>query len=118
MYIYQFNPRKIFAALLALSILISISAFSQQDVIAHKMNTRTDVTKPFTNAVGIGSFTAQRLNGLNEIRWTAFSEQNTTRYIVEYSTDGINYRSAGEVLTSTGNYELKHQIFETRPMLY
>lgn len=118
MYIIQFDPRKIFAALLALSILISVSAFSQQDVIANKMNTRTEVTKPFNNPVGIGSFTAVRLNGLNEIKWTAFSEQSTSQYIVEYSTDGINYQSAGAALPSGGIYELKHHIFESRPILY
>jgi hypothetical protein len=118
MCIQHFDPRKVLVLLLALSILVSVTAFGQQDLIANKMNTRTDVTKPFSNAVGFGNFTATRLNGLNEIRWSGFAEQNTNRYVVEYSTDGINYRSAGEMLATNGQYELKHHIFETAPLLY
>jgi hypothetical protein len=118
MSIQQFDPRKVLVLLLALSILVSVTAFGQQDLIANKMNTRTDVTKPFSNAVGIGVFTAQRLNGMNEIKWTAFSEQNTRRYVVEYSTDGIHYQGAGEVLPGAGNYEIDHHIFITQPLLY
>ena len=95
-----------------------LAAKSQQGVIANKMNTRTDVTKPFGKAVGINYFTATRLNGVNEIHWAAHWAQDTRRFIVEYSTDGINFLSAGEVPGSTTSYQLKHHIFETRPMLY
>ena len=118
MSLQQFDPRKVLVLLLALSVFISVTAFGQQELIANKMNTRTDVTRPFSNAVGFGVFSAQRLNGQNEIKWSGFSEQNTTRYIVEYSTDGIHYQSAGEVLSGTGNYQLNHHIFITQPLLY
>lgn len=114
----QFDPRKVLVLLLALSILISFTAFGQQEMIANKMNTRTDVTKPFSNAVGIGVFTAQRLNGLNKIKWSAFSEQNTRRYIVEYSMDGAHYQGAGEILPGAGTYEVDHHVFITQPLLY
>ena len=118
MSLQQFDPRKVLVLLLALSILISVTAFGQQELIANKMNTRTDVTKPFSNSVGFGVFTAQRLNGQNEIKWSGFSEQNTRRYIVEYSTDGVNFQSAGEVLTGAGNYQLNHHLFITQPIIY
>jgi hypothetical protein len=36
------------------------------------------------------------------------AEEDTRRFIVEYSADGINYQSAGELTPLKGDYSLKH----------
>ena len=76
MYIQQFDPRKILALLLAITILLSAKAFAQQDVIANKMNTRTEITRPFDPGTTIGAYTTERIdldvprmNSYPEIKW-------------------------------------------------
>ena len=58
------------------------------------------------------------MHGYNEIRWSAVAEQNTRRFIVEYSSDGVNYQSAGELTSLRGDYSLKHYTLDTRTFLY
>lgn len=113
----SFNPRLLLVILAMLAVSV-FTAYSQQDLIANKNNTRTDVTRPFSNPTSVSFFSAQRENGLNEIKWASFNGQNATKFIVEYSTDGIHYQSAGEVVANPGNYEFKHHIFEIHPLLY
>ena len=58
------------------------------------------------------------MHGYNEIQWSAVGEEDTRRFIVEYSVDGINYQSAGELTPLTGNYSLKHYTLDARIFLY
>jgi Secretion system C-terminal sorting domain len=92
--------------------------FSQQYVIAEKDNTHPEITEQSSSAAFITSFTAERENGYNEIAWTARNEQDVRKYIIEYSTDGINYQTAGETVTADAPYTLKHASFEDQPLIY
>jgi len=94
------------------------SLHAQQYVIVNKDNTRPEASRQIHAPARITSFTATRNNGYNDIRWMAHSEQSTRRFIVEYSYDGINFLSAGEILATDGNYTLNHHSLDDRPMLY
>ena len=96
-------------------------AFGQQNVIADKDNTHPEIEKSLSSPAFITSFTAQKWNGYNEIAWTATREQDTRKYIVEYSADGINFQTAGEVLVNNRSnpvYSLKHYTSDDREVLY
>jgi hypothetical protein len=94
------------------------SAYCQQNIIADKDNTHPAITAALLSPAKITSFSASRENGYNDIQWSAFDEQDTRRFIVEYTSDGINFRSAGEALAANGNYALKHYLFGTEPLIY
>ena len=94
------------------------NSYAQQFVIADKNNTRPEVNKQFSSPAMVSTFTVKKFNALNEITWTAFREQDTRQFIVEFSYDGIDFSSAGEVLSSTGVYTFKHQTLDPRPVLY
>jgi hypothetical protein len=97
----------------------STASNAQQNVIANKDNTRPEITRQFSLPANISFFSVVRNNGYNDIQWASQYEQDTRKFIVEYSLDGIYFQSAGEVLaTPTGNYQLKHQTFERSPLLY
>ncbi|MDP9230311.1 MAG: T9SS type A sorting domain-containing protein [Bacteroidota bacterium] len=92
--------------------------YGQLNITAKKDYTRPEVTRQFSPPARIFSFTASKFNGYNEIQWSAISEQNTRKFIAEYSFDGINFQSAGQVFYANGVYNLKHYTFDTRPLLY
>jgi hypothetical protein len=92
--------------------------YSQQNIIADKDNTRPETTRKYSSPARITSFAATKFNGYNEIQWSALAEQNTRKFIVEYSFDGVNFQSAGQAISATGAYNLKHHILDTRPLLY
>lgn len=92
--------------------------YGQQYVIANKDNTRPEVGRYSNSPVAIASFTATAFNGYNEIQWSALSDQGTRKFIVEYSFDGLDFQSAGQVLSANGIYNLKHYTFNTNPLLY
>jgi len=94
------------------------SAYCQQNIIADKDNTHPELTRQQYNPAKIYSIRAIPNNGYNEIQWSAVAEQDTRRFIVEYSTDGINYQTAGETLPFTGEYSLKHYTPDNRSILY
>lgn len=94
------------------------TAFSQQNIIAHKDDTHPEVSNGEYVAARIISFSAIGWVGYNEIQWSALAEQDTRRYIVEYSSDGINYQSAGDVLVANGSYGLKHHTTDNGSFLY
>jgi hypothetical protein len=108
------------ATLLSIAIFFAVAVTAQQHIIQDKNNTRPEITRKFSSppAINPSAFFATQHNGYNEIRWSAGLEQDTRKYIVEYSTDGIYYQSAGEIISTTGHYLLKHQTFEIAPMLY
>jgi len=94
------------------------SACSQQNIIADKDNTRPETKERLMTPAKITSFAASRGNGYNDIQWMASYEEDTRRFIVEYSKDGVNFQTAGEAMPLTGNYSLKHHIFSDGPLIY
>jgi hypothetical protein len=93
-------------------------AYSQQNIIAGKDDTHPDIAAQQYNSAKIYKLSAVQMHGYNEIQWSAVAEDDTRRFIVEYSSDGINYQSAGELTPLTGNYSLKHYTLDTRTLLY
>lgn len=90
----------------------------QQHIIANKDNTRPEANRPVVAQPIPPVFTAKKYNGYNEINWNAFADRATRRYTIEYSSDGIDYLSAGTALSINGTYTLKHYTPDLRPMLY
>ena len=101
-----------------ISALCTDHSYAQQYVIADKNNTRPEVNRQLSSPALVSSVAAKKFNGYNEINWSALSEQDTRRFIVEYSFDGIDFLSAGQALSSNGVYSLKHYTSDTRPVLY
>jgi hypothetical protein len=91
---------------------------AQQNIISQKDNTRPEATRYTHEPSFIMNFTAVKWNGYNEIHWSAAYQGDTKRYIIEYSLDGVNYLTAGEMLADKSDYVLQHRILEDRPMLY
>ena len=104
--------------LIAIIFTVEITAIAQQHVIADKDNTHPEQSQQQYSVARIFLLNAVQMNGYNEIRWSATNEQDTRRYIVEYSHDGVNYQSAGEIMPSKGSYFLKHQILDPRTFMY
>lgn len=102
------------------AVCITTSSSAQQNVIADKDNTRPEITRQFNMNPSVVAFNAVRNNGYNDIQWTSRGEKDTRKFVVEYSTDGIYFQSAGEVTANASGmpYQLKHQTFEIAPMLY
>jgi hypothetical protein len=90
----------------------------QQNIIDKKDDTHPEISAQQSVAAKIYQFSAAKMQGYNEIRWQAAAEEDTKRFIVEYSVDGINFQSAGEVTPITGIYTLKHHTLDSRTFLY
>jgi hypothetical protein len=101
-----------------ISTFFTYQAYSQQWVIADKNNTRPEVKRQVSSAALLSSVNVKKFNGYNEVNWSALNEQDTRKFIVEYSFDGIDFMSAGEALSSNGFYNLKHYTLDMRPVLY
>jgi hypothetical protein len=99
------------------SIIMNV-AYGQQHIIADKDETHPEIKNQQYSAAKIFSFSASQMNGYNEIQWTAAAEQDTRKFIVEYSVDGVNYQSAGELSPLDGVYQLKHYTSDARTFLY
>ena len=96
-----------------------IPVMGQQHVIANKDNMHPELNKTSLVPAQISAISATKWNGYNEISWTALRESDTRKYIVEYSANGVDYQSAGEVLVNTSAiYTLKHHTTDIRPLLY
>ena len=94
------------------------SAYGQQNIIAGKDDTHPEIAAQQYVSAKIYKFSAVQMHGYNEIQWSAVAEEDTRRFIVEYSSDGINYQSAGELRPLRGNYSLKHYTLDTRTFIY
>lgn len=94
------------------------TAKGQQHIIDKKDETHPEIAARQYSAARIYQFSAVRLNGYTEIKWQAAAEEDTKKFIVEYSNDGINFMSAGEVTPITGIYTLKHHTLDSRAILY
>jgi hypothetical protein len=103
---------------IALVLMVNTSLFAQQHIVAQKDNTRPEATAYNTRPAFISFFSAVKWNGYNEIQWTATSQTDTKKYIIEYSLNGVDYQTAGEVLADKTLYTLQHRILDDRAMLY
>ncbi len=99
------------------STLVNIS-FSQQNIIDKKDDTHPEISAQQSLPAKIYQFSAQKMTGYNEIKWQAAAEEDTKKFIVEYSSDGMNFQSAGEVTPVSGIYTLKHHTLDERTFLY
>lgn len=108
----------LFTAFIILYFNTCTPALGQQWVIANKDNTRPEVTAQAARPPFVTALTIQRGNGNNDISWTAMREEETRKYIIEYSVNGIDYLTAGEVVSGAGNYSYKHHTLDQSPMLY
>jgi hypothetical protein len=103
----------------AVGLVVAASAVkAQQHVIAQKNNTRPETTTRFEITPVINVISAVKGHGYSEIQWTASRQDNTRKFIVEYSVNGLDYLTAGEVQADAQQYSLKHSLVENRPMLY
>jgi hypothetical protein len=66
-------------------------------------------------------FSGKPRQGFNELKWTTDAEIDINKYIIEFSSDGRNYQSAGEILAmypSGGSYAFNHFINVNGSLLY
>lgn len=72
--------------------------------------------------VTLTGLTAERRSGSNQLGWTTASEQNTSGFYIEYSTDGSRFQRAGWVAaarSSAGHsYTYNHAVNLTADMYY
>lgn len=72
--------------------------------------------------VDLVRFTGKEFQGMNELRWTTAMEENTEKFIVEYSLDGRDFVVAGEVVSGRSSngasYSFKHYIPNERVIQY
>jgi glucose/arabinose dehydrogenase len=68
------------------------------------------------------SFSGKKETGFNQLHWNTVNEQNVNRFIIEYSTTGINFITVGELpaLNQTNNqtYGFRHTTNETGKVFY
>lgn len=66
--------------------------------------------------VKIGSIKAyEKLNGV-QIDWTAFTEINVEKYVIERSADGVRFSSIGEVFALNNGNESRYGFFDPAPL--
>lgn len=90
---------------------------AQQHIIINKDNTRPETMKQI-NAAHVTALTTTKHNGYNELQWSAIERDASNQFFIEYSFDGTNFQSAGQVLSGNGTYNHKHYTTDARPILY
>ncbi|RZM18265.1 MAG: hypothetical protein EOO88_41195 [Pedobacter sp.] len=72
--------------------------------------------------VHLTSFSGKVYSGYHELKWIVQDESAIQKYIVDWSTDGINYQQAGEVqalnTTNTHAYSFRHNNATARKVFY
>jgi glucose/arabinose dehydrogenase len=72
--------------------------------------------------VSLVSFSGTKQTGYNELKWKTTTEQNISRYSIEYSSNGSSWFTAGEVaaLNQTGSrqYSFRHYNTERGKLFY
>jgi glucose/arabinose dehydrogenase len=72
--------------------------------------------------VSLLSFSGKKQNGFNELKWNTENEQAISRFVIEYSTTGTDFITAGEMAASNqpGNhtYSFRHYTNETSKVFY
>lgn len=69
----------------------------------------------------IGSFRAMRKSGYNELNWAMLSEQELSRYRIEYSLNGNDFSDAGAITPSAaanGRYTFRHNLNASSTVYY
>lgn len=94
------------------------AARGQQHIIDKKDDIHPEISAQQSLPAKIYQFSATKLNGYNEIKWQAAAEEDIKKFIVEFSGDGINFQSAGEVTPISGVYILKHHTLDARTFWY
>jgi glucose/arabinose dehydrogenase len=94
----------------------SIAGFGEDENAAlYAVGLNGVVYKITTNSVlpvSLKQFTAKTFGGYNEIRWQTSNELNIAAYEIEYSSNGINYSTAGSLNAvnngNENNYSFRH----------
>src|SRR5258708_35798336 len=86
---------------------LSMSGYGQQYVIADKDNTHPEITLQTSLPALITRFNVQRANDYIEVAWATLREQDIRKYIIEYSNNGTDFHSAGEVFSNKVAYNFK-----------
>lgn len=97
--------------------ILPFGAEAQQHVINNKDNTRPETAREY-NAFNLTSFHVIQRDGFNEVQWQARGNSSASKFIVEYSFDGVNFLQGEQVLSNNGLYNYRHYIRDTRPLLY
>jgi hypothetical protein len=105
-------------SLLLFAALITLRSASQQNIIADVDNTHPQVDRYTARTAWVANFSVHEGNNCNEITWSAIDEQETRKYIVEYSMNGIEYLTAGEVVASNKPYMIRHYFNNEQPAFY
>jgi glucose/arabinose dehydrogenase len=86
--------------------------------IVYKIVTPLDAPLP----LNLISFSGEPMSGYNELKWITESEENMDKYILQYSTDGVNYSTAGEVSSANDPnrkiYTYRHNTVNTKTVYY
>ena len=105
-------------SLLIFAAIISVRSYAQQNIIADVDNTHPDVDRIVARTAWVSNFTVCEGNNYNDISWSAIDEQETRKYIVEYSVNGVDFLTAGEAVASNKPYLIRHYFNNEQPMLY
>ena len=97
---------------------LSLTGYAQQYVIADKDNTRPEITLQTSLPALITRFNVQRMNDYIEVAWATLSEQDIRKYIIEYSNNGTDFHSAGEVIADKGAYTFRYHLADNLPAVY
>jgi glucose/arabinose dehydrogenase len=72
--------------------------------------------------VSLTSFSGTKETGYNELKWNTVASENVSRFVIEYSSNGTNYLSAGGVpaVNQSGNrqYSFRHYNPEQGKLFY
>ena len=94
----------------------ALYAVSLTDNIIYK------IVIPVVIPLNLIRFSGTPMSGYNELKWITASEQNMDKYIVEYSTNGISYFTAGEVLSENNEnrnvYTFRHATINSTIVYY
>jgi hypothetical protein len=91
--------------------------YAQEHIVNKKDVTRPETSRQF-NSFNLSSFTVAQQNRYNEIQWPAIAKDPHKKIVIEFSFDGINFLSGPEVLSNDGIFTYKHQLQDTKPILY
>jgi hypothetical protein len=111
------NPYLKYLLVSSAALTLCLAVFAQQDVINKKDITRPETSRQY-NAFNITDFKVIQQNGYNVVAWMAPVNDDGHRFIVEYSYDGVNFISGPNVMSTSGAYQYKHQVRDTRPLMY
>lgn len=101
----------------------SISETGDGELYAVSLNAGTvsRIVEAIVTPVSLVNFSGRLLTGYNELKWTTASETSIQKYIVEYSTNGRDYLSAGEETAryqDGGAYTFQHRINPMERIFY